>query len=233
MAVDDTFTKALLHMDGADGSTTFTDESGKIWTAAGNAQIDTAQSVFGGASGLFDGSGDYVYSADNADWCTDSGDATWDFRLRVSSLPSAYKAICGQRLADGGEDAFVIWIDDSNKIRAYWTNSSGTSYNVISNSAISANTWYHIAVVLVGGVLKLAIDGVFQTSAATVSGSHRNSSSAFAIGRQGEYNNYYFNGWIDEFRYSKGIARWTANFTPPATAYVPILGNAFWKFARR
>ena len=60
MAVDDSYTKALLHMDGADGSTTFIDESGKTWTRAGNAQIDTSQYKFGGASGLFDGSGDWV-----------------------------------------------------------------------------------------------------------------------------------------------------------------------------
>jgi len=46
MAVDDSFTKLLLHCDGTDGSTTFTDESGKTVTAVGNAQIDTAKKVF-------------------------------------------------------------------------------------------------------------------------------------------------------------------------------------------
>ena len=73
MAVDDGYTVALLHMDGADTSTTFTDESGKTWTANGNAQIDTAQSVFGGASGLFDGTGDYLSASDHADWQLDGG----------------------------------------------------------------------------------------------------------------------------------------------------------------
>jgi hypothetical protein len=67
---------ALLHFDGSDGSTTFTDVTGTIWTANGNAQIDTAQSVFGGASGLFDGTGDFIttpdatkFSLSNADFC--------------------------------------------------------------------------------------------------------------------------------------------------------------------
>ena len=41
------------------------------------------------------------------------------------------------------------------------------------------------------------------------------------IGRYGDYNDFYMNGWIDEFRFSKGIARWTANFTPPTSAYAP------------
>lgn len=48
----DTFTKLCAHLDGADGSTTFTDSSAGAHTitAHGNVQIDTAQSVFGGAS---------------------------------------------------------------------------------------------------------------------------------------------------------------------------------------
>ena len=50
MSVDNGFTKSLLHFDGADTSTTFTDESGKVWTPAADAQIDTAQSKFSGAS---------------------------------------------------------------------------------------------------------------------------------------------------------------------------------------
>lgn len=52
MAVDDGYTVVLLHMNGTDASTTFTDESGKTWTAGGNAQIDTAQSKFGQVQGL-------------------------------------------------------------------------------------------------------------------------------------------------------------------------------------
>lgn len=64
-------TKSLLHMNGVDASTTFTDTASggtHTWTASGNAQIDTAQSKFGGASGLFDGNGDYIWSADCPDW---------------------------------------------------------------------------------------------------------------------------------------------------------------------
>ena len=52
----------LLHMNGSNGSTTFTDSSSNNYTvtAYGHAQISTAQSKFGGASGLFDGSVDYI-----------------------------------------------------------------------------------------------------------------------------------------------------------------------------
>jgi hypothetical protein len=68
-AGNDSFTKILLHMDGANTSTTFTDSnsggSAHTWTAAGNAQISTATYKLGGASGLFDGTGDFITTPDS------------------------------------------------------------------------------------------------------------------------------------------------------------------------
>ena len=85
MAVDDSYTKVLLHMNGTDASTTFTDESGKTWTANGNAQIDTASYKFATGSGLFDGGGDYIDTPDNADFNFGSGDFTIDLQMRRNS----------------------------------------------------------------------------------------------------------------------------------------------------
>ena len=53
-------TVLAMHMDGTNGSTTFYDQCGKTVTANGNAQINTAQSKFGGSSAYFDGTGDYL-----------------------------------------------------------------------------------------------------------------------------------------------------------------------------
>ncbi|MBI4688786.1 MAG: hypothetical protein HY754_00715 [Nitrospirae bacterium] len=61
----DSYTKLMLHFNGTNGSTTFTDSAtSKSVTASGNAKIDTAQSKFGGASGLFNGTTDYLSLAD-------------------------------------------------------------------------------------------------------------------------------------------------------------------------
>jgi YD repeat-containing protein len=76
--VNDPFSVVMLHMNGADGSTTFIDDSNKIWTAAGDAQIDTAQSMFGGASAYFDGSGDYLSTPDSEDFNLGNEDFTID-----------------------------------------------------------------------------------------------------------------------------------------------------------
>ena len=74
-------------------------------TAVNQAQIDTAQSKFGGASGLFDGTGDYLSSADSADWAFGSGDFTIDFWLRFATV-TAQAAFLSQMDAGGDDRSF-------------------------------------------------------------------------------------------------------------------------------
>lgn len=227
MAVDDSYTKALLHMDGSDASTTFTDESGKTWTASGNAQIDTAQSVFGGASGLFDGSGDYISTADHADFYY-PGDMTIDFRLRFNAFASGSVYGIYQQTQDG-----------SNYYQIYFYNNGGTpeftllcnsgGVNLITmkrNPTISTSTWYHFALSRSGNDYMMFQDGTKLGATLTDSDTIPNLSASVLVGAASDY----FNGWIDEFRISKGIARWTANFTPPTSAYAPAATSNFFPF---
>jgi hypothetical protein len=220
-SIDDSYTKSLLHFNGADGSTTFTDESGKTWTAHGHAQIDTAQSVFGGASGLFDGLGDdYISSPDSADWYFGSGNFTIDFWVRFTALPSngSYQAIYSQT-------ASVL-----DRVYLGVTNTSGTYYwkfmidaggdplGTNAPSSLSINTWYHIALVRSGNNWMVFQNGSQCGTTAT------NSTAIDDIGAEAEIGIYSTNslplkGWVDELRISKGVARWTTNFTPPSEEY--------------
>lgn len=231
MAVDDAYTIALLHMDGSDASTTFTDESGKTWTAVGNAQIDTAQSKFGGASGLFDGTGDYVDTPDHADFDVGSGDFTIDFWTRRSA-DGAVDRICGQGTSAGSAAAGATQIrynaDDTVTASLY---SSGTQYAATSTGTITADsTWHHIAFVRDGNTLRLFIDGSADGTDDVTGVTANDAAAKFTIGRWGEYAGNYYTGWIDEFRFSKGIARWTSNFTPPTSAYSPVTPGDFFAF---
>ena len=226
MPVDDANTVALLHMDGADASTTFTDESGKTWTAGGNAQIDTAQYKFGGASGLFDGSGDYIDTPDSADFHVSNEDFTIDMWIRPAAL-NQIGFICAQ--ADsGGADASISWymrMQADESIIAGIV-SGGTLYEAaIAANSYAANTWGHLALIRYSNTIKLFWNGTAGATTANVTGvTANNSTNKPTIGRLGEYNGHYYSGWIDEFRFSKGIARWTANFTPPTLSYQPT-GN--------
>jgi len=213
MAVDDSYTKSLLPLDGADTSTTITDESGKTWTAVNQAQIDTAQSVFGGASLLLDGTEDYVVlDAAHADFnMQTAGDWTVDFRIRPTSVTGTHT---------------IAHFHKTGNVQGLHIYSSGTALKVdngavasgISAGTIAVNTWYHVAVTRQSGTTKLWLNGTLIDSEAAQD--YGDNNSYCSIGRYydgvstGEWS-----GWVDEFRVSKGIARWTENFTPPTSAY--------------
>jgi hypothetical protein len=222
----DSYTKSLLHMNGGDGSTTFTDMASggtHTWAAHGNAQIDTAQSKFGGASGLFDGNGDYIDTPDSADWAMGSGNFTVDFWMRRGAT-GTLQFIDGQSNS-GGQNISVSWhfrFNANNTVSFFAFYGSNYAVATSTRTITDTTTWHHIAGVRNGtgaGNLKLYIDGTNVGSANLGSNSLNDSSYKLAVGRIGEFAGAYFNGWIDEYRVSKGIARWTANFTPPTNEY--------------
>lgn len=232
MPVDDGFTVALLHMDGADASTTFTDESGKSWTANGNAQIDTAQSKFGGASGLYDGAGDYLESADHADWQLDGGSNsnlwTVDFWVRFNGDPgTGDRGFVQQRVDNNNYWGILI----NGNLFQFAMRSGGVNLVSVTQTFNPADaTWYHLAIVKNGtaGYMHF-VDGTQVGSTTTDTDTIPNFAGVLRVGRYTDSAGVdaYHNGWIDELRISKGIARWTSNFTPPAAPYMPGSGNFF------
>ncbi|HUV84134.1 MAG TPA: LamG-like jellyroll fold domain-containing protein, partial [Methanosarcinales archaeon] len=105
------------------------------------------------------------------------------------------------------------------------------NYIMTNNWSPSANTWYHIAFVRSSTSIYIFIGGTSQSLTATTAvstNSFVNVAGIMKVGTQDETNNV--NGWIDEFRVSKGIARWTANFTPPTRAYGKGMSGAYLFF---
>ena len=235
MAIDDSYTKSLLHFDGDDASSTFTDESGKEWTRAGTAQIDTAQSVFGGASGLFDGNSDYITTPDSADWYLDDGSNsnkwTIDFRVRFNGDPGT------------GEQGFLTqWASGTNRWNIRLSNNTlyfsvRTADTLVINVNNAWNpataTWYHVAIVKNGtSGYMMFVEGSQIGSTQTDTDTMANLSATLQVGRTIDSSSVssYFNGWMDELRISKGIARWTSDFTPPSSAYgqTVVSNGYFW-----
>jgi hypothetical protein len=214
----DSYTKLMLHMDGEDSSTTFTDSSlsAKTVTRYGDAQIDTAQYKFGRASGLFDGNGDYLTVPDSDDWYFGTGDFTVDFWTRFNSVAAC--AFYWHYASGTGDGKGRVNIDyNLGNFRFNSVNSSGTwiaDYEYTWTPI--ALQWYHVVIVRSGSDLNLYIDGIKVTwtiiNVALGSTMLPNIAADLQIGVN-------FNGWLDEFRVSKGIARWTSNFTPPMFPY--------------
>lgn len=211
----DGFTRLCLHCDGADASTGFPDASASAHsvTAVGNAQVDTAQSVFGGASGLFDGSGDRLTVPYSTDFDLGSGDWAIDFRIRWTTLSGAHTII---DLRDGVEVCpRILTVDDT--LRFDTSEGAGTVIN--SGSTLVVDTWYHIAVVKSSGTTRMFKDGVQVGSSYSDSFDYKCNTAGLAIGANigGGAD---LGAWLDEFRISKGTDRgWSGTFTPPAAAY--------------
>lgn len=214
----DSYTKLLLHCDGADASTTFTDGTGNhTVTANGDAQVDTAQSKFGGASVYFDGTTDYLSIPDHADWDIGSGDFTIDFWVRRNGTGHLLGQIDSGHTVSNA--SFNLYIDGSNYVIGRIA-SGGTWYTVTGTTALSTGTWYHVAFIRNGNDLNLYIDGTVEGGTTDVTGiTANNSTYQVGIGRFGEFTSSLYTGWLDEIRISTGIARWTANFTPETSAY--------------
>ncbi len=95
-----------------------------------------------------------------------------------------------------------------------------------TTSSITNNVWHHIAVTRDGSNnLKVFIDGV----AGVASSTSRNisSSSLLYVGSDNTSavsgnGNHFYNGYIDDLRITKGIARYTSNFTPPTAPFPDI-----------
>lgn len=220
MAFDPDYAKVslLLHGDGADGSTVFTDNSPtpKTVTASGSAAISTEQSKFGGASlGL---TGGFSSVANSADFDTATGDFTVEFWLRPTSLDAS--AILFNK-ADGTSSGYPY--------QAYATTSGGLvfrSYNAGStklfaittaDGLVAVGTWAHLAFVRFGSTFTVYVNGVASGSA-TYSESLPTNTFPMSIGAYSS-GTYPFKGHIDEFRFTKGAARYTADFTPPTEPF--------------
>jgi hypothetical protein len=220
-------TALLLNFNGTNGSTTFTDSSpnGLAVTANGDAQISTAQSKFGGASGYFDGSGDYISLPYSSDFSPAGKALTIECWLR----PAATQV--GSPGGNGNAGAIFSFrngpvpagLEFSIRNNLKLTILANTTFNdwylpvPISNTALVADEWAHVALVRnTAGQTTLYINGVAD-SAITALNIPYQANSGDAIVYIGVGGDGYFNGYIDDLRVVKDAALYTANFTPPTS----------------
>lgn len=210
----------LLHMDGANNSTTAADASknGTDFTANNGAVISTTQSKFGGASCYFPGANSTLTGPD-------VGLGTDKFTLELW-----FKAESG-----GGPQYATLFANyevstSSSGFGLYYNNDGAGAGGVglysyygicASTNAFADNLWHHVAVTRDGDNCKLFVDGVLEGTGTTTSGRSFSSPDGIMLGGSPEIGGRHFNGYIDEVRITKGVVRYTANFTPP-TAEFPL-----------
>ena len=228
-----TNTVLLLHGDGANGSTNIVDSSRvagspKIVTPVGNAQISTAVvDPFGNSTGVlaFDGTGDYLSTPNNDAWDFPN-DFTIEAWVYLTAYSSSYAGFYGATVAANYSGSSGI--DKGWQVRVNGTASSYNSIYVYTGlidftfaATVSLNVWTHIAVTRNGSSVRAFVNGtqVGSTVTNTDTFTENGTRSLWIGGLNDSTYRFWLPGYIDDFRITKGIARYTSNFTPPTAPF--------------
>jgi hypothetical protein len=220
---NDSFTKFLLHFGGPSGTAQIVDSSPSahpLISGSGLAPNVNTQKKFGLCSGSFAAATPNTVNSNDspasADWVFGTGDFTleaWVF-LSDARLEGVIDFVPGG--ANGTYPA--IWIA-SDQTPAF---AVAGAYQITTSTFIPLQTWHHVAVTRAGNQTKMFLDGVQVGSTYTDNNNYVGPPAGSwrpIVGLGGFSGANGFNGYMDEVRISKGIARWTANFTPPAAPY--------------
>jgi len=216
----------LLHGDGAEGSTIFVDSASSPKTPAvsGGAQISTTQSQYGGGSMKFDGSSSQLAFAHDTTLDLSSGDFTIEASVYINSL--AFHNVILQKDQSFGTTftSYTLMVSAAGKLEGHVGTGNSAGYSQWISSApglITTGQFYHVAFTRQGAVLRLFVNGALVQTA-TQTGTPLDGGKPLVIGTYpggGGTADGWFNGYIDDLRITKGLARYTANFTPPAQAF--------------
>ena len=227
---DITNTKLLLHFDAGEGVVAVTDSSSSNHTAnitengnfiqvighgadaEGNVKTENTQKKFGTTSAYFDGTGDYIFLGTGSDFDFGSDDFTVDLWVYITASPDDYTGIVGA-VGTGGW-GILMMADDDSYVR--WGD-----HGDVRGDPITKNQWVHLAMVRDGDTGRFFVDGT-QEYTADLTGDIINMATdveGLHVGTNSNTPTLEITGYIDELRISKGIARWTSNFTPPTRVY--------------
>lgn len=229
-------TTLLVHFDGVSGSKVITDSSiyGNVLTANNNAALDSADLKFGTAS-LKLGAGDYV-GTPSSHLFDMNGDFTVEFWFDFSNMDPSDNG--GQYLFISGPIFFRRWITSEHSGVP-----GGIEFGLIANGTevgrvVSVSTfyrsmrpgWHHVAAVRSSGTAMLFIDGVLEGSRFLSQPGDPSTRTGTQIGPGSSFfdEGLLESMHIDEFRFTQGLARYTANFTPPmgpfdSTYFYPVV----------
>jgi len=221
------FVKLLLHGNGTNGITIFTDNSPspKTLTPTGNVQISTAQSKFGGASIVFDGAGDYLsFTQSNII-------GTGNFCVEAWIYPTSFvddgEIFCVGDVGSTAQLDFFLEYKTTGALRGSVLNGAGVAYIDITTATglIALNTWTHVAFTVAGTTGRLFINGVLSQTG-TLTGTRVQNKTNCRVGFLATPLPRYYSGHIDDLRVTSGAGseRYTSNFTPHNAPHPDSIG---------
>lgn len=208
----------LMHMDGLDGSTTFIEETGRSVVASGSAQVDQSVKMFGTGSCSCDGVDNLLAIPYSADFDFGTGDFTIEGWVRSDTLAGGLHAVLSRRASSALRAPFCFFQNGVN-LRIY-SSSDGTAWNIASDQVVGTmviGTWHHFAFTRSGTNFYAFLDGVQGSTFSSALTVWANGEGIY-LGDNAALTET-FEGWIDEVRITRGVARYTAAFTPPSSPF--------------
>ena len=181
----------------------------------GNAQVSTSVKKYGTGSLSFNGSGSYLQAPSNPIY-NFGGDYTIEAWVYFNStITSAQTIVSNYTGSAGAASGFALYPKSVSGTLAfrYFINNGE---QIVGTTAPTTGTWYHIAVCRSGSSTKMFVNGTQEGSTYTNSSSYTSTATLKAGSTDGASE--FLNGYIDDLRITNGLARYTANFTPPTSA---------------
>ena len=179
----------------------------------GNADISTAVVKYGTGSLAFDGTGDWLQIDESSIFAFGTGDFTIEMWVYNTTNSPTYAVLWDTRDSEPDDSSHIVL--NLGK-PSWWYNGAA---RIQPATAPAINTWYHLAVTRSGTSTKMFIDGTQVGSTYSDSNDYKaNDYARIGSASDNPSGLNYFNGYIDDFRITKGLARYTANFTPPEAA---------------
>jgi hypothetical protein len=176
----------------------------------GNAQVSTSVTKFGTGSMSFDGTGDWLTSPDTPNLQFGTGKFTIEGWFYLNAVGSVRGFVSKGTSTTG----WSLGTNSSNQVVF-----SHTATSFASTGTLLISTWYHITIVREGtgaNETKIYINGTNDGTSTVATNFNQTSIMYVGADRVGSSA---LNGYIDDLRITKGVARYTANFTPPSAPY--------------
>lgn len=208
----------LLHFDGGDGSATFVD-SGPLSLAVtrGSPAVQRATPARFGPSSLdATGNGGFARVSSNTPFQFGSGDFTVEAWVYPNEAAGADTSIVC-KWANGGQLGWYMARDSLGRLAFYYSTNGTTGVFPGASIGMATGSWSHVAVARQGANLRFFINGVLGGTHNIGTASIFNSAAPLTVSNdsQSPLLNQRFRGAIDDLRITKGVARYTAAFTPP------------------
>ena len=223
---DPSLTLALLHFDGADGSTTFTDSSqyANTFTFGGSPTISTLQSKFGGSSLKTNGSVFENVSCQKNDgfWDLGNSDFTSECWFYQNTTSGSVRGLFYCQ-GDSGTKSFAAYLENGLLKGQIQLQTGGSVLQTLTHqTTVTGASWHHMALVRNNGIVTLYLDGIASTTTLGVSTDNLRAGVIYLYvgGAPNGLGNldYSLNGYQDEFRLRKQ-SMYTADFIPPTSAF--------------